>query len=72
MECSDRNCDGQICMNKGVDLSIGARAVMFVFPCSKCGKMHYANGSEAKVSNQEGRNIISEGSKSESQSLRSN
>jgi hypothetical protein len=44
MNCVEQ-CEGQIDMTKGVTVRIGCGSVDMVYPCNKCGRLHWNSGT---------------------------
>ena len=45
MKCKEKGCGGKLDMNKPVPLRVGCRASRNAYPCKKCNRLHFGDGS---------------------------
>ncbi|OGZ27710.1 MAG: hypothetical protein A2365_03640 [Candidatus Nealsonbacteria bacterium RIFOXYB1_FULL_40_15] len=45
MKCKEEGCGGEVDMNKPVSLQVGCRASRNAYPCKKCNRLHFGDGS---------------------------
>jgi len=42
--CLENECNGEINLDNPVILQTGCRSACFVYPCQKCGRLHFSHG----------------------------
>lgn len=45
MRCKETGCDGEVDLTTPVTLQVGCRSVDHAYPCSRCGRLHWNDGS---------------------------
>jgi len=45
MKCKEENCGGDVSISRSVSLRVGCRSVSDAYPCEKCNRLHFGDGS---------------------------
>lgn len=45
MKCKEKGCGGEVNINKPVSLQVGCGASRNAYPCKKCNRLHFGDGS---------------------------